>query len=262
MSSLGTFLKEKETRRTERTQMNFPAKWTKRVALGAMTLGAGGAVMAWAPILPAHGATGGADKIGVAASDVQIINQTQMPSNNPPNPVTLATTTFSTSTVEDLLMSVSSECALYTAVGAAGPGTTTSTATGEVMVWLNLDGKNLPTSGAGSNPNFGGDPNANPPTTGNGPVVFCDRASNLSTAGLTPTQMLTTYDNTRNADAFTWFALDVGNGSHTLKVMADLVSSTSGTGATITYQTPAASAVIGQRTLTVEPTHLSNTASF
>lgn len=212
----------------------------------------------------ARGASGGADKVGVAASDLQVINSTQTANTNPPNPVQLFETTFSTSTVEDLLMNVSAECALYTAVGATG-GTatqTTSTATGEVMLWLNLDGKNLPTSANAGPYNNTGDPNANPPTTGNGPVVFCDRAMNLSTQGLTAGQIITLYDNTRDANAFNWFALNVGNGTHTLKVFGDLVSSTMGTGGTITYMTPAASAIIGQRTLTVTPTHLAPTASF
>jgi hypothetical protein len=188
-------------------------------------------------------------------------------------PYTLAQTNFSTSTTEDLVITFSTECGIYTAVGAKNNNTTTttlpvqtsSTAVGQVLVWVEMDGKALPVSA-----------NAGPAGPGNGPVSFCDRALNLSTTNLSPQQVITISENTLDANSFQWFDLNVGNGSHTLVVKADLIANTTanqtngGSGSTTCgptdlpdcYTTPAASAIVGQRTLEVYPDHLANTASF
>lgn len=234
-----------------------------------------GGIGVWAPVPAAIAqTTTAANKIGIAASDVQIINQTQKPNDQQTMNVDLFSTTFKTSTTEDLIIQVNAECGLYTAVGAKGnydlfnpsatPLNTSSTAMGQVQVWLELDGKALPTTL--TSPYRFGDPNADPPTTGNGPVVFCNRAFNLSTQNLLAPQLITLFEKTRQANAYQWFATNVGNGTHTLKVKATLVASTESLGndgsVTVTYVTPAASAIIGQRTMTVEPVHLMNSASF
>jgi hypothetical protein len=193
----------------------------------------------------------------------------------------LATATFTTSTTEDLVMNFSTECGLFTAVGAknnnttTGTTTTSSTAIGEVLVWLELDGKMLPVSQSATT--------ASPPVPtgpGNGPVSYCSRTLNLSTANLSPQQVITLAETTLDANSFQWFDLNVGNGSHTLNVMGTLAATTvsmgtgGGTGSTglpscvpavdpaSCYTTPAASAIVGQRTLEIYPDHLANTATF
>jgi len=214
----------------------------------------------------------GADKIAINAATDQLINQNQQPNADTASTVQLASTTFTTSTTEDLVLNFSTECGLYTAVGGKNnntttstlPVTTSSTAVGQVLVWMQLDGHMLPVSA-----------NAGPAGAGNGPVSFCSRALNLSTANLSPQQLIQISETTLDANSFQWFALNVGNGSHTLKVFATLAANTQssgtngGTGAcdpttdpTCFYTTPAASALVGQRTLEVFPDHLAPSASF
>jgi hypothetical protein len=214
----------------------------------------------------------GADKIAISASTDQLINQNQQPNANSATTVQLASTTFNTSTTEDLVLTFSTECGLYTAVGGKNnntttttlPVTTSSTAVGQVLVWMQLDGHMLPVSA-----------NAGAAGPGNGPVSFCQRALNMSTANLSPQQVIQISENTLDANSFQWFALNVGNGSHTLKVFATLSANTQSSGTnggsgscdpttdpTCAYTTPAASALVGQRTLEVYPDHLAPTASF
>jgi hypothetical protein len=225
---------------------------------------------------PARSATpvlgAGADKIAVSAATDTIINQDQL--GNPNDGVTaqLASTTFSTSTTEDLIVNFSTECGIYTAVGGKNGGTnttgvtTSSTATGQVLVWIQLDNKMLPVSNIAP---------AGTVQRPNGPVSYCSRTLNLSTANLSPSQLIQISETTLDANSFQWFALNVGNGSHTLTVNATLVATTAtggtggGTGScdlnvdpTCFYTTPASSAIVGQRTLEVFPDHLSNTANF
>jgi hypothetical protein len=194
-----------------------------------------------------------------------------------------------TSTQEDLIIGVNAECGLYTAVGAKGGGsgsTTSSTATGVVTLSVYLDPgpvsstTGLPTSGlvptssvndssanANLNESFGYPPL---PADANGPVVYCGRAVNLSTANLGLNEMISLFENTRSANSFQWYSLDVGNGTHTVDVYATLEADTAssgtngGSGSTTIGPgtTPAASAMIGQRTLIIYPDHLGNTASF
>jgi hypothetical protein len=174
--------------------------------------------------------------------------------------------TFKTSTPEDLLITVNSECGIYTAVGATGKnaagGTiqTSSTAIGDVVVWVELDGKAVPTNfNAGQAFTRG-----SATTAPNGPVTFCNRAFNLSTQGLPIGQWLAIWENTKQANSFAWYALNVGNGPHTLNVYAELTATATGdtTGSTFTFTTPAASAMIGQRTLSVEPVNLMNSTGL
>jgi hypothetical protein len=220
----------------------------------------------------AGAATSPADKIGIAAGDLQIINQNQQPNANSAQTVTLFDSVFKTSTPTDLLINVSAECGLYTAVSGKGGGsgsTSSSSATGIVTIWLELDGNPVATTLTGSTPagSFG-DPNASPPTTGNGPVVFCNRALTMNTANLGLDQLISLFMNTRSANAFQWFSLNVGNGNHELQVKATLEADTAssgtngGSGSTLDPVTPAASALIGQRTLTITPVHLANSATF
>ena len=238
---------------------------------------AGAAVVALLVLVSGSGHSAGAstttsaDHIAVSASDLQVLNQNQQPNANSSTTVQLMSSTFKTSTVEDLVINLSAECGLYTAVGAKGGGsnsTTSSQATGIVTIHLTLDGNPLPTTLSDPYSDTG-DPNASPPTTSNGPVVYCNRQLNMQTAGLNLGQLITLFENTRSANSFQWFALNVGNGQHTVTAYATLEADTAssgtngGSGSTTTpVVTPAASALVGQRTMEVYPAHLANSATF
>ncbi len=247
------------------------------ILLGAVAILIAVLGVIWMPFQATADTFTAANKFGVSASDVQIMNQNQQANATVSQEYTLFDpngTTFKTSTPRDLIVTLNMECGLYTAVGAKGSynplsstGTiqTSSTAIGQVIAWVELDGHPLATTLANPYNNIG-DPNADPPTTSNGPVVFCNRAFNLSTQNFNIDQLITLFIKTRDAHSYSWFALNVGNGTHTLVVKSKLVAETASSGnggsVTITYTPPAASALVGQRTLIVEPVNLQNSATY
>src|SRR5207249_2576943 len=94
-----------------------------------------------------------ADKIGVSASTIEVMDTTQ------PQPVTLLTATLRTSSPTDLMIKVTGECALWTNV--ASPA---GLAQANVKVWVEIDGAPVPVT---SDPAQGG--------PDDGKVVFCNR---------------------------------------------------------------------------------------
>jgi hypothetical protein len=180
-----------------------------------------------------------ADKIGVSASTVQVM-QTQVGlggSSSPP--VTLLSATFRNSTPTDLIIQLTGECALWTDI--ASPE---SEAAAKVTVWVELDGQRVPVTSDSNEDGVFNDPD-------DGKVVFCNRAFRISA----PINVIELFQNTRSANAFNWGALNVGNGIHTLEVKAQLDASVTGVG---TF----AQAAVGKRTLVVEPAKLANDAQF
>ena len=76
-----------------------------------------------------------------------------------------------------------------------------------------------------------------------------DVFSNITTAGFTESETISDYLNTREANGFNWASLDSGNGIHTITVKGEFTkTATNGT----------ASAIIGNRTLVVDPTKVQN----
>ena len=68
---------------------------------------------------------------------------------------------------------------------------------------------------------------------------------------IVPVQSISQYQATKNANAFNWLRQNVGAGQHTITVKADLSSSAmNGT----------AEAIVGNRTLVVDPTKMANDA--
>jgi hypothetical protein len=136
-----------------------------------------------------------------------------------------------TATPEDLVFHVTAECAILTTI--TNTGNQVSSASGQVRVWVEVDGQPVPVVPG------------HPGTGDNGKVVFCNREFRRTTAGLTPQETITDYMNTREANGFNWASLDSGNGIHTIEVKGDF---------TKTATNGMADAVIGNRTLVVEPT--------
>src|SRR2546421_624197 len=86
-------------------------------------------------------------------------------------------------------------------------------------------------------------------TADDGKVVFCNRTYARTTSGFTEQETISDYLNTREANAFNWASLDSGNGIHTIAVKGEFTkTATNGT----------ASAIIGNRTLVVDPTKVQN----
>lgn len=202
---------------------------------------AGAAVLASALFVIATGAFAGsggepADKV-VAAGDHTLVMA-------PQEGATLLTATMSTSKPTDLVLQVSLECSILTTV--TNVGTSTATASGQVRVWTEIDGQIAPIEST-SEP-----PQETPPEgTEADKVVFCDRTHTVEFMPTTETETLKQFQETKNANAFNWLRFNVGAGEHTITVKADLnTKAANGT----------AEAVVGNRTLIVEPTKMSNSA--
>lgn len=177
-----------------------------------------------------------ADKMTVGASTVQQFS--------PGTDVTLLCARMKTSSPADLTFSVTLECSIVTSVTTTGNDT--QSAFGDVKVWIEVDGKIVSISpqqpGAGSD---------------NGQVTFCNRTYSSTTMGFPPTDSMATintYQATKDANAFNWVAMNVGNLPHTISVHATLTSGT-------TSSKDMAQAVVGSRTVVVNETNTAQNAT-
>jgi hypothetical protein len=168
-----------------------------------------------------------ANKTSAAGSTTEFLGGTS------PTVASVLDTTIKTSAPQDLIFSVTLECALWTTV--ATTGNDVSEATARVTIRVLFDGAAVPVDGKDTD----------------GSVVFCDRTHRQSVSNLDPTDdtRIEQFLRTREANGFNWLLPDVGSGVHTVSVQATLETQTSGTEAL-------AQAGIGHRTLIVEPTHL------
>jgi hypothetical protein len=165
-----------------------------------------------------------ANKTAASGSTVEVLSTLA--------PATVLATTIKTSSPQDLIFSVTSECALWTTVETVGNDV--SEAQAKVTVQVFFDGAPVPVSGAGDD----------------GSVVFCDRLHRQTTTQFDDENAtIKNYLATRSANAFNWLLPDVGSGVHTVEVRASFYTNTVGDGAL-------AQAAVGHRTLIVEPTHL------
>jgi len=182
-------------------------------------------------VVPLQNATANhlpADKIGVAGSAIQEVG---------PGEKVLLTSTLRNSTPTDLMIQVTSECALWTNITSPS-----SEAVASVTVWVTLDGVPVPVT---SDPAQGG--------PDDGKVVFCNRDFKIL-ALLSPQELIQLCLSSKSANAFNWVAMNVGNGIHTIEVRASLDQRVTGIGF--------AQAAVGKRTLIVEPAKLANDASI
>jgi hypothetical protein len=145
----------------------------------------------------------------------------------PGEDVPLLSGTIKTSTPTDLILSVTLECTLATDVTVTGTGEAESL--GLVRVWVEIDGAPVPVAA--------GDPD--------GKVVFCDRAHRMQRLDQHEDDEEALFAGTAAGHGFNWFALDVGNGTHTVVVKGELEMMVDGTAE--------AHASVGKRTLIVEP---------
>lgn len=207
----------------------------------------------------------------------------------PTAPATILSTSLKTSTNADLLISVALECAVsftdfdqlstnvsatafassFSGFGGSGVGSDFSAASDtdalmvQVEVWVTVDGVPVPVA-----------------TGDNGRITFCrvDRTSSAfqnvfltvsnsinSTATFTTASTGVSLSETaaenifqagKSANAFNWHAKNVGQGTHTVAVKAQLLQAASGFTTTDSFaftNAPLVSGVVGKRTLVVEP---------
>lgn len=189
---------------------------------------------------------GSSDKTQSGATDPKILKTQAIP-GMPVGPyaaastsgaVQLASATLHTSEASDLSIRFTSECYVYTQDGNTSTqdsGQTQATAT----VWIEVDGKPVSVST---------DPNTAPD---DGKVGLCSRTQTLSTT-LSDQDAINLAALTHAAHGFNWTDVNVGEGDHTVNVMATLDASANGTAQ------GTAAAVIGKRTLQVSAVHSNN----
>jgi hypothetical protein len=218
---------------------------TRRSLVGLALLGT--VAVAVPTTLAATGGGGGvpANKAVAAGSRLQVIGANQT--------ATLLTATFRTSKTEDLLLTASLECSILTALTTNNDNPTAMARSG-VRAWLTLDGKVIPITDTSAPPQ---DPSAS--TAGDSAkdgVNFCDREyARTVTDQEDPADGIdqtSDYIRTKSAHAFSWVRLNAGSGIHTVALVAQFNNSQTDTGQ--------AEAIVGNRTLVIEPTKLANNA--
>lgn len=200
-----------------------------------------------------------ANKVVAAGSKV-VVMQANDPAEPDPDPLVteLLSATLRTSKPTDLILAVSMECSIITDVqtgpsGTAG-ATDTATAEGKVRAWVTIDGKLVPINSMSEPPQ---NPDDQVAGEDNDKVTFCNRVHTQDAEdgendedGL---DKLRTYLETKNANAFNWLRLNMGSGIHTIKVIGELTTNTSG-------HALGAEALVGNRSLIAEPAKLANDA--
>ena len=145
------------------------------------------------------------------------------------------------------------ECSILTSLITNNDNHSASAASG-VRAWLTLDGKVVPIQDTSAPPQ---DPTGN----GNGNaaadgVNFCDREYARSVTDqenpLDGVDQESDYIKTKSAHSFSWVRLNAGSGVHTVALVAQFNSSQSASAQ--------AQAIVGNRTLIIEPTKLANDA--
>jgi hypothetical protein len=223
-----------------------------------------------------------ADKAVATASDLESTS-----SNNAP--ITVLQERMRVDTTADLILQLSSECSILTSLftegGTEKGGSETDSAFGQVKMFIEIDGHRVPVSRDDTAAPNADESDANGDDFGE--AVFCNRTY---TRRVTDTEdPLDGWDSeddfirTRTANAFNWLALNVGtddptnsntfeaydspaNGNNIVDIVvkAEFQKNPGActTPATDGQATPlgetCAEALVGSRTLIVEPTHASN----
>jgi hypothetical protein len=122
-----------------------------------------------------------------------------------------------------------------------------------VRAWVEIDGKIVPINSVSNPPQP-------PPAAGDDTdkVTFCNRTYSRTVTDaedpLDGQDIEDDFIDTKNANSFNWLRLNMGSGTHTIVVKATLTEATNGDAT--------AEAVIGNRSLIVEPEKLANDATI
>lgn len=189
-----------------------------------------------------------ANKAGAVGSDVDTVG----------DDTALLTETMRVSSPEDLIIQVTAECSILTAL-TTNNDSANAYAYGSVRLWVTIDGTPVPVT---ATPGQGADDDEDD-DDGVGEVTFCNRAYERTvTDGEDPADGIDEeedYIRTRTANAFNWLAFDTGvaydspeNGNNVIEVTLW------GDFDTTTVGEAVAEAFVGSRTMIIEPTKVSN----
>lgn len=182
-----------------------------------------------------------ANKVAAAGSEVEVMG--------PGDAVPILQETLKTSSPADLILQLTAECDILTDLTTGGNGAEDSAgAFGQVRTWITIDDKVVPVSSDDA--------------TETGKVVLCNRAHNKSVTDAEDpadgTDEERDMTQTRQANGFNWLALDTGflydspaNGNNILEIVvwAEFTEEV--------VNRAEAEALVGHRTLIVEPTSAS-----
>lgn len=181
-----------------------------------------------------------ANKVAAAGSEVEVMG--------PGDSVPILSETLKVSSPADLILQLTAECDILTDLTTGGTAEDSAGAFGQVRTWITIDGKVVPVS--------------TDDTTDTGKVVLCNRAHNKTiTDAEDPadgTDEERDMTQTRQANGFNWLALDPGftydsleNGQNILEIVvyAEFTEEV--------VNQAEAEALVGHRTLIVEPTSVS-----
>lgn len=206
-----------------------------------------------------------ADKAVAAGSKVEVFSANGTEQEG----VELLRVTMSTAKPTDLMMHVSAECEIFTSHMRDGK-VSANEAAGSARLWLEFDGKIVPINGTSAPPQ---DPAAQPAGDESDKVTFCEREeafeksdNNVTCVGEAPQPPLPVpvpvdgcefeewFQRTKSANAFNWVRLNAGSGDHVIRLLGDVrAAATASAGDASDVR-----AAVGNRTLIVEPTKMSN----
>lgn len=218
-----------------------PKKYTKESLIVATAVVLVAALAMGPGLLSASADHMPANKSAVGASTIERMT-TQMGEGSTSEEITILDAQFRTPNNADLAYQLTLECALLTEVTVIGNDE--SRAMASVKIWIEVDGEPVRVSS-----------DEDPEDDDYGKVVFCNRDYELEIqAHQDEEAMFRQFMDTRSANAFTWIHQGLGNGVHDLEVKAQLEANVHGMGN--------AHALIGKRTLHVEPIQLPNDVEF
>jgi hypothetical protein len=175
---------------------------------------------------------------------------------------TILTATVKNSKTTDMMLLLSLECSILTQTilpGGSNISSQSARAEGTIRAWIEIDGQTVPIVSQSSPPQT---PTANTPNNENGKVTMCNRVYERTVAdregpmdGLDSSE---DYIDTKDSNAFNWVRLNMGSGTHTITVKADVTVKTAG----VNGGTGVADAYIGNRSLIGIPGKYANDATI
>jgi hypothetical protein len=189
-------------------------------------------------------------------ADKVVASGSKLAKFSPGAAVDLMSATMRTSKPTDVILAVTLECSIITdTIITGGPNVSSesTTAKGQVRVWVEVDGQIVPVNSASAPPQ-------NAPAAGDDSdkTTFCSRVFNRTVKDMeNPADGIDyseDYIETKDANSFNWLRLNMGSGVHTIVVKADLTHEAT--------DPSTASAMVGNRTLVVIPAKMANDATI
>jgi hypothetical protein len=193
-------------------------------------------------IAPAEASHEPADRAAATGSTLEVMESTTADGEFS-EVHTVLSTEMRTSSTSDLVLELTAECALWTDVTTVGNDESESYAS--VKAWVEVDGEPVPVTSDGDDEETG-------------VVTLCNREYRVATMAFeNENATIERYLRTKTANAFNWIQLDAGSGVHDIEVKVQL----EGHAETETGEAQA-KALIGKRTLVIEPVKMPHDAEI